>query len=496
LALCSSLALAAATEACGSCGKPDAAGGSDAAAGLPDASANGGRAVAEALPRCRPDPHELTIPGEDVVAGDAVVAGGSLYVGAVRLAGGKRVASVVRASLDLASVTAIDLGPAFGEDPPPSPRVHAGAVFVAFYTRRDADAGAHESLEGGTGGMSHATRELRVARLEDKGLGKVSGTASQQADESTAFDVAWPLARPAGAEDAPLVAWDEDAPIPDKKFLPDRGRVKVQRLTADPDAGKPVVASPWTSDADSPQLLARPAVEGGGFWLAWIARRSEVEDAGEAPEGPGESPSYRWIEIAPLDAKGEVAGAVRRVSPERGRVVAFELAPGARGGAGGKGGGGGGAGGGGAGDAPELVVLVQDEAAPREGGGSRIVRYAVGGPSREGGKIAGVAAADLVDGGVGRALAATFPLAEDGGSRWLAWSDSADRAHLLPLGAALSATAPPSLEPSLDGARVLATVPRDGRAGGAGPPVFFALAASGSGTALRAVIRRLTCAAP
>jgi hypothetical protein len=456
-ALLAWLAVGGATASCGSCGscsKTDDA-SSEAGAGGGDGSPGDARAVvAEALPRCRADGRELPIPGDEVVAGDAVVANGALVVGVVRRTEGKRVASVVRATLDLGAPTVLDLGPAFGEDPPPSPREHNGALFVAFYTRKDPS--APHALEAGTGGMSHATRELRVARLEREGdgppkLGKILGTISQQADESTAFDLAWPDARDPDAP--PFVAWDEDAPIPDSKFLPDRGRVKVQSLA---DGAAATVASPWASDADAPQLLVRPGAS-PGFWLAWLARRTENEDAGEAPEGPGELRAYRWVEVVQLDAKGEAIGGVRRVSPERGRVVSFELTRAAGGGT-------------------EIIVLAQDEAAPSEGAGARIIRYAVGD------KLDTV---DLVDAGVGRALAATFPIvphanvgpSANANARWLVWSDPNDHAHLLPLAPTLLGAASPTLEPSLDGTRVLATAPND---------VVFSLTSASA-------IRRLTC---
>jgi hypothetical protein len=96
---------------------------------------------------------------------------------------------------------------------------------------------------------------------------------------------------------------------------------------------------------------------------------------------------------------------------------------------------------------------VQDEAAPSEGGGSRIVRYRVAGD---------VESTDLVDGGVGEATAELVPSSAPGeGTRWLAWSDGAERMRLTPLGPELIATGRTSSEPALDGARVLASSPPD-----------------------------------
>ena len=75
--------------------------------------------VAEALPRCRVDGARLPVPGDDVVAGDGVMAEDGIFVGVLRRDGARRLASVVRASLDLASMKTIDVGVSLGEDPPP-----------------------------------------------------------------------------------------------------------------------------------------------------------------------------------------------------------------------------------------------------------------------------------------------------------------------------------------------------------------------------------------
>ena len=373
--------------------------------------------VAETLPRCRAGAR-VAVPGDDVVVGEAVISPDALIVGVVRREGSRRLASVVRASLDLTSVKVIDVGPALGDDPPPTPRLRGSTPFVTSFARRaGADAGADAGAPGGT-------RLLAVARLAESGL-VAEGTIAQQADESLAYDVAWPEGSGAG-----IVAWDEDAPPAPTQLLADRGIVKVQLLGGETRAR---VASPERSDAEAPRLLARP---GGGYWLAWLARRAEAtEDAGPNgnPEGPGERRAYRWVELVALDGSGEPTSPVRRISPEKGRAASFDLV---RSGAPGDG---------------QLVVLVQDEAAHAEGAGERLVRYVVDGDKLEG--------ADLLDGGVGHALADLLPRA--GASRWLSFMDTQDHAHLVPLGAALRATGPNTREPALDGARVLGASPPD-----------------------------------
>jgi hypothetical protein len=359
---------------------------------------------------------------------------------------------VVRASLDLAALKVIDVGAALGDDPPPSPRMRGNTAFVASFARAKAGADAGADASAGAG-ASTTTRVLEIARIEPAGL-VAEGSVMQQADESLAYDVAWPLDEKGTA----LVAWDEDAPPKAGAMLADRGVVKLQLLGP---GSKAKVASPETSDAEAPRLLPRK----GGWWLAWLARRPEAtEDAGAngAAEGPGERRAYRWVELVALDAKGEVSSPVRRVSPEKGRVASFDLAA-ARTGS----------------EGAQLVIVVQDEAAHAEGAGERIVRYAIDGEKIE--------AADLLDGGVGHALAELLPQAGDAGAaRWLAFTDTQEHAHLVPLGPQLRLAGATTTEPSLDGARVVAT---------AAPDLVYAVGSAGASDAAggRLELRRLVC---
>lgn len=385
--------LAATLGACGSCSDKK---GDAAPAASASASASGAplAATAEVLPRCRQDGARVIADGEDVVFGDATLSANALFVGHVRRRDGKRVGSVLRTNLDLAEPRTIDVAPSFGDDPAPTPFLRDGKPFVAFLVRKELDAGT-------TRGM----RELRIAPLEDAAIGAVTATIIQQADESTAFDVAWPL-----------VAWDEDALVPAGKFIPERGVVKVQAL---PD-GKPHVVSPDASDAEAPKLARR---KGGGYWLAWLARRPEVEDAGWRLEGAGDLRAWRWVELVALDEHGEPQSPVRRISPEKGHALSFAIAA----------------------SDPELVVVVQDEAGATEGSGARIVRYAIDGDR--------VAAQDVIDGGVGQALAEVVTTPDAG---WIAWKDTADKAWIAPATSAAAVAGRPTAETALDGARVLA----------------------------------------
>jgi hypothetical protein len=298
--------------------------------------------------------------------------------------------------------------------------------------------------------MAPGTRTLHLSKLDPtSGAVKDEATVVQQADASSAFDVAWPET----GGGAPLVAWDEDAPIAVGEFLPDRGRVRIQLVGPEApvlDGGpRSVVASPYATDADSPRVLSRAR---GGFFLAWIAQRPEsTEDAGIVPEGPGEHRMFRWVEIVEVSASGEIASPIKRVSSSNGHVVAFDLVRG--------------------GGSAEVVVVVQDEAAHAEHAGARIVRYGLSGERWE--------PSDLVDAGVGHALSEIVSVHADAGvvPRWLSWSDGAEHAHLVPLGASMSPGGAATLEPALDGARLLA--------GGASGDVAYALAGS--------TIKRFSC---
>lgn len=400
---------------CGSCGKEPENTSDASVAPLPSGSS--ASVVAEPLPRCRKGPEKLVIAGEDVIVGDVAVGGAGLLAGVVRINGGKRVASVLKTSLNLADQAIDDVGTPVGDDPPPSPRWKGTQPWVAFFAGRSVDGGAK-------------SRELVVQALGEAGTAPKPVRVVQQADESTAFDVAWTEGAGAG-----LVTWDEDGPpvasdagAPKRAPAPagtpaepvTRGVVKVQPLTAD---GTARTVSPDTSDADTPRLVPRA---GGGFWIAWIARKSDEEAKGI--EGPGEPRQFRWIEVMPLDAKGEPTGPIRKVGTEKSRAVAFELAR--------------------AGD--DLVVMVQDEIAASDG--ARIVRHKVSAhdPAKK------PETSDIVKDGVGHALADLVPASTEA-ARWLAWSDTNEHTHLTQLGPGLVAQGKPSSEPTLEGARVLAS---------------------------------------
>ena len=433
-ALFGSAVLLSLLAGCDSCSKGSDAPAADAAvAEGATAESRDARAfvVAETIPRCRLDGPRLTVPGEDVVVGEAAIAADALYVGVVRRDGKARLSSVVRVALDLGSLKTIDLGPAPADDPPPRPHVRGGAALVTSFARGKAsDAGANSA------------RRLEITRLEASGP-VLEATIPQQSDESLAYDVAWPASGPG------LVAWDEDAPRLPEQLLSDRGVIRVQSLGGGEAGASGRIVSPEKSDADAPQLVAKP---GGGFVLGWLARKSEVnDDAGPtgAAEGPGERRAFRWVEIMMLDASGAPTSPVRRVSSDKGHIASFDLVA----------------------TGSQVVVLAQDETARIEGAGERVLRFVVDGEKVEG--------ADLVDGGVGHSLADLLALPDAG--HFLTFLDVQEHAHLLGLGGGVAATSAPTVEPALDGVRVL---------GAAAPDILYAVGPSQAG---QSELRRFSC---
>lgn len=424
-------------------------------------------------PRCRPDGAELPVTGDDVMVGEGVAANDAVFVGLIRRVDGKRVASVLRAPRALDTRTIVDLGPALETDRAPVPYVVRGKVKVAFFARSDDRKAPMREVGTApkTSPLAYApgsTRELRLVRVDDALAITPEGSVVQGVDESEAFDVAWPEQE----GEPPLVAWDEDAPRLPGRLLADRGAVVVQRLGK---GDKPRVVSPAATDAEAPRLLRKDK----GYWIAWLAKKPDVDDAGAPDVGrtletPGEGRVSRWVEIASLDDQGNLASPVRVVSSPEGHAAAFELVPSATPGS--------------------VTVLVADEAEEPGEGGGRIARYVVtGGAVTPASPLAtGVSSAPF-------SLVAT----ETPGQPWLAWTDTSERTHGLrvdlgapaPPGpgpdpdAGASGTLPPTLEPSLDGARLLASLPSD---------IFFAItdgraSSPSSATARATAIVRLVC---
>jgi hypothetical protein len=184
----------------------------------------------------------------------------------------------------------IPLGTALGDIEPP--RVAArGATLLAG------------ALSPGLNG-----RSLRLAKIE-AGVVTWGATILQKSDESQAFDLGL-------GEKKGIAVWDEDGPA--------SGVIQASTFDADNAGGAttPRTISPPGVDAEWPRLAARP---GGGYWLAYIARRAGTEspEAGYEAEPVG----YRWVEVLSLDAQGSPTGAPRAVTSKDAHVMVFDMGP-------------------------------------------------------------------------------------------------------------------------------------------------------------------------
>ena len=329
-------------------------------------------------PRCT-DRQPLPLAPGTYEMGDALVTAERIFVGLSHDVDKKRRAALLTvtrdgARLSIASVVD-DAAELAADAPPPKVVLLGGKPLLALYPRTE-----------GT-----AKRELAIDAWR----------IPQQSDMSFAFDVA---AR--GAEG--IVAWDEDAPNAA------RGLVKVVPLPY--DAAAPVkVVSADTSDADSPRVAARP---GGGFVIAWLARKPETErDAQPELEGPAEKRQHVWLEIAEVDAKGTLTAQPVRVTKAGSRVESFDLLA----------------------HDDAVDILVKDDEQPGDDEGSRLVLVTLRG--------AETLVRVIAERGVGRGIPDLL-------AGQAMFADVADRARLLPL----APGARVSPEPDLDRARPLAAL--------------------------------------
>ncbi|HEY2515447.1 MAG TPA: hypothetical protein VGI39_31485 [Polyangiaceae bacterium] len=385
-----------------------------------------------------------------ILLGDATPAGGDVLVGAVRTAGGEARASLVRVSGDVARADELLVahgGVAVVSDaPPPKPLAHGDAVYAAYVTRAGRDAGG-------------ATQRLVALDRLAPGAPTRIASFAEHADESLAFDAAV-------AEDGARVAlaWDEDT-----------GAKSVIRVAIVPLSGGGVDAaaavrtvSGDASDADSPRVVPRA---GGGWWLAWTARRPEGGgelDASRASapgaksgaelESPGEVRTYVWVEALALDADGVPVGTPRRVTSQTGHVVSIDPWPRAT--------------------KDALPLLALDETEERADVGGRVLRVTAGTGGSEAVTVAsgaGRGAIDLLGGPLGSP-----------GDEWLTFAGRGDHPALVPLAATGGAAGLPSTEDAIEGGRLVAAIRS---AEGPGTSGFLVAFPGGDG----ALFRHATC---
>ncbi|MBM4359805.1 MAG: hypothetical protein FJ096_17010 [Deltaproteobacteria bacterium] len=162
---------------------------------------------------------------------------------------------------------------------------------------------------------------LKVGTLRGAAAPKWSVELDLSRDESLAFDVA-------SGPRAVVVAWDD--------VTKDGKLARVVWSSLDPRAEhiarKPAAASSKAVDAETPRIVPRP----GGFWLAYIARKTvalpkkdDDEALDRSPKGDryaAEKIDPSWLELLPLDEAGAPIGVARAVTDKNGHALSFDLA--------------------------------------------------------------------------------------------------------------------------------------------------------------------------
>ena len=354
--------------------------------------------------------------------GDAIATPDGFAVGLVR---DKNVLAIATISSDLSKVSFTDIGPPHHDASPPEPFSWGNNVYSTW-------------IDSG---------ELRLARLDagkiamigDEVVDLLTYSAKNPISDLPAFDVAT-------SGDRGIVAWEQ--------LYPTRGEIHAMTFTKSGfehpagDAGATWLAlSPPSSDADSPRVAPR----GDGYWIAWSARAPEPEvDSGI--EGPGESPSYRWLEAATLDAKGARTSDPKKLTPTQGHIAGFDVAT--------------------HDGASEIVARDAQESSADEG--TTLLRITLADKAS--------AIDPIANAGVGRAVPVS--LGSSSGS-WALVPDTNDATMLFPLS---PTKAPASIEPLLKGARPLAI-----RDTGAGTEILAVRLPEAQTSAGEAIIMLVSC---
>ncbi|MFO0679832.1 MAG: hypothetical protein U0169_25130 [Polyangiaceae bacterium] len=328
----------------------------------------------------------------------------------------------------------VAVGDADTDAPAPLVRVHGDDLFSFFHAAGPVIDGTRDAgAKARPGTPSKSVRPLRIQKWRASGLDApptTVATLGTSRDASFAFDVDL-------ADDGGMIVWDDDVPSGS------RGEIRGVALdTQGAVRGAPFVVSPATSDAEAPKV----SVTRDGAWVAWIARTNAVpRDAGGGGadpahlEGPGELPTFTWIELARLDREGHVVREAKAVTRRRGHVGEFTFAPD---------------------DEGRLALFVHDDVQRADGAGGRLIRVVVS-PD---GDVSASAAQVAVRDGIGIGDVDVLRPWVRSGSRtdlgpwarsWLLVSDPSDALRIT-LASHTNSADSVSREPSLTGARPLA----------------------------------------
>ncbi len=381
-----------------------------------------------AAARCNAVTHRASL-GSPLDIGDAITTSDGFAIGLVRE---NNILSVALVSNDLSKISYADIGRARAETSPPQPFLWQNSVYLAW-------------IDSG---------ELRIGRIDN---GKVAmfgeatiDIAAHDAKNPILADI--PAFDVAAVGDHAAVIWDfADASRGHVRFLP----FSKDGFTFTDGVAPFVEVAPVSSDADSPRIAPRA---GGGYWGIWVARKSEGPTDASAIEGPGETPTFRWLEAAPLDDRGTRVGAVVKLTPDSSHVGGYDVLTTA--------------------DGTDVVVRDATESADE---GTTLFRAHLADKADVADPIAteiGRAEPDVVSASLGSTSLS-----------WVVTPDMTDATRIIPL---FKGGAPPlpSLEPSLKGARALAL-----RSINAQPELLAMHPLSAAGALDQAEIMLISCAA-
>lgn len=226
-----------------------------------------------------------------VELGRGAVVNDGFVVGALRDSDTGSYAMVARIGADGRNGKLVKLGRSRGDFGAPTVTGYKDSVLAAM-------------LEPNAGG-----RAIRLVKVTGEQL-TWGPEVSEGRDESLALDLAT-------SGDHGVIVWDD--------VSKDGKRTMVMIESFDPQTMKSDGAlrpiSSLKNDAELPRLITRP----GGYWLAYVVvgegKKPKDEDTGLG----GEAIVPRWIEVVPLDEKGEPVGLPRPVTPKDGHALVFDV---------------------------------------------------------------------------------------------------------------------------------------------------------------------------
>jgi hypothetical protein len=297
--------------------KPDAAPATTSTADPSPSSSAQPRADAAPSPRCVASgtAGAASAPfGQGAELGEAAPYRGGYVFGALREEEGVRWAAAILVGDERS--TSQNLGLSSGDSPAPKPVVRGDDVIMVGYVRAAKARGPRAD--------GHRPRRALLATI----LASPPAFLFElppESDDSSAYD-AVASATP-GAPSGLVIAWDDEVgqPVP-------HGVIQVAATSPDLATLRAIKTvkplPPPLGQAEADAVEPRLVLRDGGFWLTYIARRSEIPKAalplpaGEV-ETPSEEATYRWVEAVALGADGTPEGPPHALTSTIGHVASY-----------------------------------------------------------------------------------------------------------------------------------------------------------------------------